>query len=529
MIEPTKTSLFRSLGVFLAGVTWSLNSVFSQIHIDISKYDSENGLFFLDENQSTILTDLNRLRAKIRVEGAYDGQVIVNGIENTFIFETKDSQCEFDLALNDGVNELKARWYDGFYHTEERQIIRLQPSSLEEIQFKVGEKIVSSIPLESKVSEPIKTTIPSIVLVGSSKTAEWARLNAESGSGQPILVRESEGRFEVPYTLRAGENTILIETKYQNLVLSSQKLTFTLSNPINLQPASYLSYRGFSQRDGSDKRISTQLKNFFFQGTVEALAEGTVTISTSDVELKLPIHDHKFSGSIELKENSSHTLKASVEINGHTYFDYLVVSHQHSDIEIENVISSHINGQQYVDGEILERVEGGGFKSLSPVIRLKGRYSFKGSLIAQLRNTKTDAAIWLGDESGPFDVFVPLNLGDNHFEFVVSNGTRSIILKTLNVQFEDPIQITSVNRLPVNSTPVRVARNEVTIAGIIPCLERGILHLRWKNNDMNIPVLDGRFELDTPLSLPSGREHRITLIFKHKDKEYTESLSLVVP
>ncbi len=499
------------------------------IELQFKEPSFKNAIFKEDVNRSRIVTNASELAldAVCSDENVEFVLFQINGVDYPIF--PQNGQFGQTIQLSEGRNDLKATYKEGGVQSIEREIVRLQPGSVHSVQMISKEKDpVLLTDFKKDNSTQTRTSVPTVLIAGLKGAPEGLKIQVKDQYGNLVMVHdEQEGHFSVPYTLRDGKNSLTFRYLFEDQIFKTETIQLNLEDVISLEVDSSPATDGFISFSDSTQLFTTQILEVPVVGHVDAIQDGEVLLTIEDRSLKIPVVDHDFSTIITVNPSKTTTAKVSFGIEDQSYFNYLEFNYVAPKFVMNQLRQGQLDGNAITAGTPVASIEANSFRSSSPVVQLSGDIQFLGELNASIKNTTTGSQIELGGKKGAFNANVPLVLGKNQLELVVSNGNQDVQCHQFDVMFENPIQIAEFNEKALGQSPVEVASNTLKISGSVDSIKRGILNLAIEGKEHRIPVVNGKFEYSQLHQLSEGR-HLANLSFDHISFQFGKTIELNV-
>lgn len=433
------------------------------------------------------------------------------------------------LHLDEGRNLIEATLPQGFSHKEKYEIILLRSGFLQNVNFKYEGAEDEQLVLQANANgaySRISVKTPQIRVVGKRGLPDSTGMSVKDQFGNPILVETTSDQFFVNYTLRQGENKLTFRSMFEDRVFNTEELVFILGETISLAPDEQANDPGFVENSYADNRFICQAPVFHIKGSVDAIANGRITLSINNRNQEITVTDHLFTAAIPLAENALTTIKATLRVDDQVYFDYVEVTHVAPQAMISSLKEVVLNGTIIEEGLDLSADETNSYYTRSPRILISGDTKFSGKLPVSIHNLTTGELTPVSKRAGKFNLTVFLVEGENILQVGIGNSTQTLGFEPVKVILHPPIVFERINNKVITETVVSIEGSECQIMGRVPSVSRGLLTLKAGNQTYTVPIIEGYFDMDSPITLVS-RETRIDASISFKNHTYSDSILVV--
>jgi hypothetical protein len=432
-----------------------------------------------------------------------------------------DNRIALELNLEPGVN-LLAISSPGNGSLLDYEITRIvpsvpvlivpQPEGIEPIKFSRGK-------------QQYEVPTPQIRIEGKRGYPAGQGLRVRDQFNNPLVVQEDGEKFFVEYTLRESNNRLQFQSYFENRMYNEFYIDINLTDFIELELDSNPNAPGFVIPDPQRLNfVICQAPIYHLAGRIEAMKEGVLDVECNGVKTEVAIENYRFTTAIELVPDELNIGRVSVDINGQKFGESFRVLQRMPGVTINRVSGIILDGSIFTHGQN-RFLEGSNTVSVdSPLIRILGNTLFEGYIASRLQNTTTSRTVELSPNQSEFEVIMPLETGQNQLVFEMGDTANPIPVRTIDVVVAPIFRDISVNGFNVApNAPIPATESGWMLSGDTPSIKRGMIKISQDANEGMIPVVDGRFESNSPFFPdPSGGPVRLSV--KFGSRVFTQTL-----
>ena len=478
-------------------------------------------------NNTKIVTDAQTLEFRATPASEDTRFVLMSYNNQDYPVFSNNGQFSGKLDLLPGYNRLQLSAIEDRGQSLERQIIRITPARIVSVQVdsRSDSGEVSENLLQQDPSLPISTSIPSLMISGMRGQPEEVQIQARDQFGNPLVVDTRDEAFAVHYTLREGENSILIRSIFDDRTIDVQTLKFRLKNPIELEDLIRDEADPVIRRGSLASEYISQSLEVPIRGSVQAIAHGFVDLSVAGVSSRIPVKDHQFETIITLEPASKTQVKVSFTTENQNYFDHLQITHIAPEIKISGILAGMETNGNVSYAQPLTPSPEGIYTTRSPFFQLAGSISHFGALASVVSNLTTGEVVTLGDHAGDFLTNLRLADGENRIEGSIESQGHVLASQPIVVVYENTTAF-SLKGLQQETDGTYVSANAcITLLGTANGIESGRAKVQLDGRFYSAPIQNGRIDFEIPTFLSEGM-HTISVAVETPGAACEQSFTL---
>ncbi len=480
-----------------------------EAHLLPREQTSETKVFFHQENDwSPTYTDAKILEIEGGIENQNVSFLLLSVNDTQYPLLTTDGSFRKPIHLEPGKNTLLVSTNLMEVPPVKLIVFKVEPAKLLKVEnrFEGGVDQVIKLPeLPPGGTTTVELQSPVVRIVGKNDTQDIVNLKVRDSYNNTLPVESlPNGIFAVNYTLREHSSYLTFLSSLHNRTLDTIRLNLELEDIIQLNFQSDQVPHGWIVNGPEQNHPISQLDTVVLQGRLRAVENGDVELITGGVSKIIPVENHLFTTEIPLQLNSLNRGRVRVNLNNQSFFESFQIEQKEPTIK---VISLH---QMVLDGSLFQpKIElhpklGVPLELRECVIRLRGTAQFLGELNLVLERIPDGKRLPIEVNFRKFDSSIPLEIGSFSYNLLLEGDGFSRPYYSFEVNVQPGIKVEAVNFIPYRKGKMKLMRNEITLRGVVFGIKRGLMQLNMSGESYPIPVLDGQFEMDNAIEIPSG-------------------------
>lgn len=471
----------------------------------------DSGFFHQSNVWAPVYTSFDQLQLKGRVNFGGMEFLLLSVNDRRFpIYVTEDHQFEKTIHLDPGENHIRVETNLRTLKPAEMEVVQVQAAEITGVvtEFEGGSDDVIPINqalLASPGPAAIQVRSPMIRITGILGTEGVVDLKVKDSYNNTLpVIPVGEHGFSVSYTLREKSSVLKLVSSLDNQIIRSDLLRLELQDMIEFDLNSPKNPIGWLLQGENHAFPVSQLDTVTIQGMLKSVDNGKVELIMGENTHAVPVKHHRFEVELPLELNQVNRGRVKVRINNQSFFESFQID------QIEPVIQIHSLKQEVLDGSFLlpevllnpDPAEPLRLRECN--LSLTGRAQFIGELELVLQREPGGKVMQVAKASGDFDCRIPLEPGQFSYNLLLRGGGFARPYYSFDVEVQPAIKVEAVNHIPYRSGVIGLSKPELLLRGSVYSVKRGLMQMQLGNEMIPIPVLDGMFEMNRAVAIPSG-------------------------